>query len=176
MYLPAQKYSKPTYTRGNEFVLSDGTTYVGWYFISYTGNTFTGKSPGKNSKQLTAVSNTGQYDISQGENIENIFVTDLVLPTKQDYIAGFFTRYFVQDRRNLNIIEVSEKNKTRVLQLPFIQYQDVKWILKGPAEDTKHGPYIHFGAINQNRQAIKEAEKTIKGLTSYIKYYNQFVI
>ena len=176
MYLPLQKYSKTAYTRGNEFTLSDGTIYTGWYFISYTGNTFTGKSPSRTSKQLTALSTEEQFDIKEGENIQNIFITELVLPTEQDYTEGFFTRHFFQDRRNLRIIEVSSKSKNKILQLPFARYQGVKWILKGPAEDTKHGPYIHFGAINQNRQAVKEAENTIIGLSSYIKYYNQFVI
>lgn len=175
MYLPAQKYSKPNYTRGNEFVLSDGTVYTGWYFISYSGSTFTGKSPSRNSKQLTPISNSNQYDIKLGENIENIFVTELVFPTEQDYKNGYFNRYFVQDRRNLNIIEVGTKNKTKVLQLPFVRYQTVKWVLTGPAEDTKHGPYISFGAANQNKQLVLEAEKTIVGLSSFIKSYKQFV-
>lgn len=175
MYLPAQKYSEPTYTRGNEFVLSDGTVYTGWYFVSYSGTTFTGKSPGRNSKQLTAISSSNQYDINAGENTENIFVTELVFPTEQDYKVGYFTRYFVQDKRNLNIIEVSSKNKTKVLQLPYVRYQTVKWILNGPADDSKYGPYISFGAANQNKQAVLEAEKTIIGLSSFIKSYKQFV-
>ena len=176
MFLPSQKYSKPKYSRGDEFTLADGTSYVGWYFESYTGKIFTGKTPSRSSKQLTPLSNISQYDIAIGENKDNLFVTDLIIPTEQDYKVGFFIRYFVQDKRNLNIIEVSEKNKTKVLQLPYVRYKDVKWILKGPAEDIKHGPYIHFGAINQNKEAVKAAEKSIKGLTSYIKYYNQFVI
>jgi len=174
MYLPESKYSKPKYTRGDELLKVDGTFYTGWYFSSYSGKFFTGKSPDNNTKPLFPANTEEQVDLRTGET-PGKFSSDIIIPTEKDYQEGFFTRYFVQDKRNKAIIEVNFASRAKMLKLPYTKVQEVKWILKGPAEDIKHGPYIFFGAASQNKENIAQAEESIKGLTLFIKSYSEFV-
>jgi hypothetical protein len=170
MYLPESKYSEPKYTRGDEYTLSNGSEYVGWYFIAYTGEVFTGKQPLSTSERLFLIEPVTD---SFRESLK--FVSENILPTEQDYTQGKFVRYFLQDKRNKGIIEVSKDRFLDSYNLNYILSAKVEWILKGPAEDTKFGPYIHFGAASQNKENILKAEKTIVGLSSYIKSYSKFV-
>ena len=170
MYLPESKYSKPKYTPGEEFTLPNGTTYRGWYFIAYTGEIFTGKTPGNNNKALTPFPT-----LATDEGNSNRFVSEVIKPTENDYTEGKFIRYFLQDKRNKSIVEVSKGKFETMKQLRYLDSHQITWQLEGPAEDTKYGPYIYFGAASKNKETVENADKTISGLKNFIKSYAEFV-
>lgn len=170
MYIPKSKYTSPKYTNGNTFTKPDGTYYTGWYVETFRGEYLSGKVPSKDSIQLI---NEGEVEVSIPTTFN--FSTDIIIPTQQDYKAGFFYRYYVQDRRNRAIIEVTQVKYKYFLKQNYTQEVKVKWLLEGPAENINKGLYIYFGAASKNEEAIKEAESTIKGLSSIIKSYSEFV-
>lgn len=168
MYLPKSKYKPAKYTRGNEFALKDGSEYTGWCFETYRGEVYTGEKPSNDSQLLTSI------EYSPGSS-EKKFKSDLITPTDLDYRNGYFTRYFVQDKRNNALIEVNYVNYKYYSKKRYTRYVEVKWLLTTPVENINKGLYIYFGSEAKNKEAIKEAEKTINGLSILIKSYSQFV-
>jgi len=104
------------------------------------------------------------------------FKNDRITPTEKDYKKGVFNRYFIQDKRNNKIIEVTQKNFTKLNLELYTAGVVVEWTLKGPAENINKGPYIYFGAEAKNKEAILEAEKTIKQLSSFVLNNRKFVV
>lgn len=170
MYIPKSKYKPPKYTSGNKFTNPDGTYYTGWYVETFRGEYLSGKVPSSNSVKLI---NEGEVEGSVPSSYT--FSMDVILPTEKNYKDGFFYRYFVQDKRNRAIIEAVQSKYKYFLKQNYTQEVKVKWILEGPAENVNKGVYIYFGAASKNEEAIKEAELTIKGLSSLIKSYSEFV-
>ena len=170
MYIPKSKYKPAKYTNGDKFTQPDGTFYTGWYVETFRGDFLSGKAPTKNSLKLTEESNVeGNYLDSYS------FSNDIIIPTEKNYRDGFFYRYYVQDKRSRAIIEATQNKYNYFLRQRYTQEVEVKWILQGPAENINKGLYIYFGAASKNEEAIKEAELTIKGLSSLIKSYSEFV-
>lgn len=168
MYLPKSKYKPAKYTRGDKFSLQDNTPYVGWYFETYDGKIFSGDKPNKNSVQLIDTSYTS-------ESTDKKFKSDIIAPTEVDYINGYFTRYFVQDKRNNAVIETNNNNYRYYLRKNHVRTVQVKWLLTTPVENVNKGPYIYFGSEAKNKESIMEAEKTIFGVSILIKSYSEFV-
>ena len=170
MYIPKSKYKPAKYTNGDRFTKPDGTYYTGWFVETFRGDFLSGKVPSSNSIKLIEESVAeGTYPIQYN------FSTDIIIPTEKNYNDGFFYRYYVQDRRNRAIIEVKQDKYRYFLKQNYTQEVSVKWLLKGPAENVNKGLYIYFGAASKNEEAVKEAELTIKGLSSLIKSYSEFV-
>jgi len=169
MYIPKSKYKPPKYTSGNRFTLPDGTFYTGWYIETFKGEFLTGKLSTSSSKVL--IDNV----VDEEQLPKYTFSNDLVIPTEKNYKDGYFYRYYVQDKRTRAVIEATEDKYKYFLKQNYTQEIKVKWILQGPAENINKGLYIYFGAASKNKEAIKEAELTIKGLSSLIKSYSEFV-
>lgn len=170
MYLPKSKYSEPKYTRGNDFVVeATNGDYVGWYFSTYKNEYYTGKVPSKTSSKLVELDGGDQAPVQEK------FVSNIIVPSSNDYAQGFFTRYFIQDKRNQAVIEVTKERYTTLKNLPHISTETVIWNLTTPVENINKGPYIYFGSESKNKDAVVEAEKTIKNLNQYIKSYSEFV-
>lgn len=96
-------------------------------------------------------------------------------PTEEDYRAGFLDRYFVQDKRDMRIIEVSKQGYTQAKARKVFKRITLKWVIKGPADDQIIGKYMYPGAEAQNKNIVEIAERLMKGLKTYIKDYRQFV-
>lgn len=95
------------YTAGNEYVLDNGDDYVGAYHVLPNGQLFTGSNRSTRSRQLFEK----RIDLSEDVKIYNRInkldvgryvspVIYLPRPTKSDYRAGKFQRYFVQKRNS----------------------------------------------------------------------------
>ena len=170
MYLPKSKYKKPEYTRGVRFVQPDGTFYTGWYVETYQGKFLSGKVPSDSSLKLedNQLSNESEF-------IEKKFVSDIIIPTENDYKNGYIIRNFVQDKRNKNIIEVNQVNYSYYLKFRHVTCKQIKWDLTLPSENVTKGLYVYYGSASKNEQTVLEAEKEITKLSNYIKSYSQFV-
>ena len=140
-YFPLNRVLTNRYTRGDQFVLSDGTPYRGRYYTTYTGESFTGVNPvlGTNQplfpfsleeEQRKFRTNfvTGEsipniaipYDTFAGRTLEeNTVLQELKpyypLPIEEDYARGYFTRYFAKNVSGPGyIFEISKLDWTKI--------------------------------------------------------------
>lgn len=171
MYLPKSKY-KILYASKKEVRFPNGEYYTGPYVKTYDGQIFSGEKLSKDSKRLIEIP-TGDQPETLPDTVE--FLNESNPPTEKDYQRGKFKRFFLQDKRNNQIIEVKRQRFNLFKRLAHINSKVVDWILEGPATDTKKGPYIYFGAASKNKETIIKAENTIKGLTQLINNYGEFV-
>ena len=103
------------------------------------------------------------------------FTNDIIKPTEKDCEQEYFDRYFLEDRRNKNIIEVKKSKYLNFKKKSYINSTSVKWDLTTPVENLKRGSYIYFGSAAKNKEAVLNAENDIKNLSSIIKNYGEFV-
>ena len=167
MALPKSKYSDPRHTPGKEYLLN-GENYVGWYVVLFNGKAYTGRKFNRNSKLLKPVP-------VEGTATQNLFVTEVVEPDTVSREKGFWTRYFVQKKANLSIIEVSRKSYLKFQKQPQYSAQELKWKVQGPADDQVIKEYRYYGAEHVNRLNTQAIEKDIPGISSFIKDYKEFV-
>ena len=169
MALPRSKYSEPFHTPGNEFTL-DGKNYVGWYVITYKDQYIAGTTVDRKSKQIFPIE-------SENDNIDTVkvFVEQKVEPTIDDRVQGSWRRYFIQNKNNLHIIEVTKERHNAYKNTSGFTVASLDWNLTLPAENITRGPYIYYGSAHKNELATKALESTIPGISSFIKDYSQFV-
>lgn len=167
MALPKSKYSDPKHTPGGEFALN-GKEYTGWYITTYRGENYTGKTYGINSKLLTSIS-------ENAPGSSPTFIEEPIQPNSYDKKEGVLKRYFVQKIQNLKIIEVSKLRYIEFNKVSGYKRATLDWRIKGPAENQSINGYTYFGAAHVNKVNTQALESTIKGITTYIKDYSEFV-
>ncbi len=154
-------------------LLSDKQVYVGYYYILSTGKTYTGKYPGDGiNKELIrqniintedTIYNDSKYTSSQSA----------LAPTNQDYINGFFVRYFYKKRnefifQELTKTEYDEISNPKNLTYTFYKPFSIKWMLNGLAKDVAE--------FNQYSIRTTEEKEKVYGLNeflqmNYLQYY-----
>lgn len=167
MALPKSKYSSPRHTPGKEFTLS-GNNYIGWYVVTYKNEYYTGKEYTSQSKKLTPIEEPVQANLP-------LFIQQSTAPDTASRKNGIWKRYFVQKNASLAIIEVNRERFSQFKSTPGYKTGTLNWKIKGPAEDVSTGGYTYFGAIHVNKLNTKSLESQLKGITSYIKDYAEFV-
>ena len=168
MYIPKSKYSTPKHTPGDEFTLN-GKNYIGWYIQLSTGEYYTGKVFNASAKKL--ISSTETTPMTPYLS----FISVNAVPSVNDRANSKWTRYFLQDQRNKQIIEVDKLKYNAFSAKPYVTRSTVEWELKGPVENKVIDGYQYYGAAHQNRVKVEELEKSIPGISSFIKDYGQFV-
>jgi hypothetical protein len=123
-YYPLSRIAPNKYTRGNEFVLVDGTSYTGKYYATYDNKFFTGINPalstGKelipvtlyNAGKVPGLSRPNPYNRSSANTTSaDIYaiatnklggvLTEITpyypIAIPSDYKRGYFTRYFAKN-------------------------------------------------------------------------------
>ena len=175
IYYPKGQIQNGLYTQGNEWMLEDGTEYVGDYHRYSTGEVLTKGSFVKNvSKKLipylnlnnTDVKTTFKYDSlidDKRPNFEFAIHSD-ISPTVDDYNFGYFTRYFAKRHFN-NIISELNSNDFEILQSEHYITLELGWKITGNTSDV----------IETNRQQVFLGNETINGLVNYVTDYTQFL-
>lgn len=173
MYLPKGKYSKPKYSYGGDLSMLDGTSYKGYYFTDQAGNTFTGSKPSSDSKLLIRTSEELVTESTKTTAFKR-FVSQTISPTEKDYENGFFTRYFLQDKRSEKIIEVKLKKYKYWQKYYFIEGLKLTWLLTTPIKNIKKGPYVFFGSESKNKETVLD-QKIIRFPENYFVSYSEFI-
>jgi hypothetical protein len=184
MYLPKTKYKGNLYTAGTEYVLpGEINPYVGPYFETFTGETYTGTSPSKNSKKLLPFEEQGssrgiftegpppvmseQYDGIRENQQEFKLRSTLDIPVYYpkpmpvDYRKRFIVRYFAIEKTTTRILEISKEVYTS------LNSKEPKYYY--PKYDTKA---IQWSLVNvrANQDTLQ-----VSRLSSYLKDPSQFV-
>jgi len=119
------------YTDGGEFILSDGSIYIGSYHILPNGQRFTGFRPETVSVELFELRLNPTQDILKYNQLSGKSIDKYVtpnpyqpIPTEDDYKRTFIERFFVQKRNNpLNTIleiDANQYNQVNILNKPGI--------------------------------------------------------
>jgi hypothetical protein len=193
-YYPLTRIIPNLYTRGNEYITSDGKSYTGRYYKTYDGKNFTGINPvlGTN-KLLTPVQaveitsrSSRSYLAASTQNIEQLAVPSNVqleqlqshfpVPIPSDYSRGYFTRYFAKNVTGTQyIIEVSQMDYAQLengnVSPNMLSYETTSmlWQLTGPLNDTRVSQYqITGGVFDTNRRVTLAKEKSFTGIVEFI--------
>ena len=171
IYYPQGQIQNGLYTQGKEWMLENGTEYIGDYHRYATGEVFTISAyiEGKSQKLIP------YQNLSNG-NIKKKFEYDKLkdelkpflaapygkeLPTQSDYNRGSMTRYIVQRKSSGLISEVTSDSFSNI-QEEHYNTLELGWKLTDDA-------------VSVNQRIVLNAEKTIKGISNYITNYSEFV-
>ncbi len=171
-WLPAFKYLKGLFARGGEFLLANGEPYEGSYHELYSGETFTGAIPTKNSVQIFRDDSEPHLN---PDLLENKLATEQTFPEPEDYDKGFFIRYFIKDVRNGKIVEVKKNTYNEKSNEKTLIQTTVKWILTKPVKDIFNQGYLFKGALTRNKENTLKASLILKNLDKFIVQYDKFV-
>lgn len=199
MYYPKSQIKTGLYTNGNEYQTSTNIPYVGDYWRTSSGEVFSGKGPqdpssfqlftlvsskSKSSDFNLKINTTnltpevlGYFDV-KGISVKNPPLSktpqySLTIPSKDDYLNGFYTRYFAkQSNRNIYIeidettfksLNSGDENYDYKLYNTFKLY----WVISGESEEE---------VSQQNYDLVEyyEKEKKYSMLTEYFTNYAAF--
>lgn len=171
VYYPEGQIQKGLYTQGKEFMFEDGTEYVGDYHTYSTGEVFTKSTYLKSISQklipfidLSEFSNSQKFEYDKLNKLKPTFefaTYGKAIPTQEDYNQGFVVRYFTKRHFNDIITEVT-KQTFGLLRPEYYVKLELRWKLVDDASIV-------------NERIIRNAEKTINGISNYITNYSEFV-
>lgn len=174
-YFALHQILRGQYSDGNEFILGDGSIYVGSFHVLPTGQRFSGFQPESTSQELFELRLNPTADILKYNqltgNSTNKSVTPVSFqpnPTLEDYKNGRIERFLIQKRNNplftIMEIDVQQYNSVNTQNNPGINgiiWNKVKldWtISKIPKDDAYY--------LNQ-RQLISKTE-TFTGIGTFL--------
>ena len=183
MWLPPFKYIKGLFAQNeiDGIAKSDGSSYVGPYFKTSTGELFSGDFPNPDSELL--IDSFSEKNEQERLGIEGInfssssnegLLPDAVFPTPEDYKKGFFIRYFLMDNRNQKIAEVKQEVYDKKLKELNLIGVEVKWIIEKPVKDIFNTGYLFKGAATRNRENILNASLRMPPIKEFVVNYAQF--
>lgn len=178
-YFPLHRITTGKYTKGGEYVLENGSDYIGPYHILPNGWLYSGFIPHSTSVDLYDI------DVHSDKNIKYMELTSiktfnyispvytLPQPSIQDYNNGYFVRYFVQKRSNpiRSIIEINYDQYTTINKIngPGINgyiwnSSQLKWHIRGHIDSIKF----------ENQRSLNLTESTFSGISNYITNLIEF--
>lgn len=187
-YYPLTRIITNKYTRGDQYTLPNGISYVGRYYITYDNNAFTGINPvlGESipltdiltdqlkTKHTQALNSSAARNytaaFSQAPAYEdNYELTELIpyypIALDSDYARGYFTRYFAKNVSGPGyIIEISKLDWTKIqdgnISPGILGYQttEMLWQLTGPLKDTRISQYQIKGGVFDTNKRVTEGK------------------
>ena len=165
------------YTPGGEYILKDGTDYIGLYHVLPNGKIFTQAQPNANSvelyiKQIDVSPDVLKYNMLTERDLPQYVSPVPYLPilTADDYERGVIERFFVQRKNNPLEIDVNQYNKMNRNNSPGINLD----IYRGAVIEW-HISVVSVGdAITLNMFNIRQAEYIIIGLSNYLTNLLEF--
>lgn len=169
------------YTSGNDFVLPDGTDYIGEYHIIPTLQKFTGSRPMPDSVELFEKRISISADTLKYNQIRDIDSTQYVMPilyypiiSIDDYKRGIIERYFVQKRNNPT---------NTILEIDGQQYNSINTRGKPGINGVIWNKIMILWRISRipetdiaylNRETLIRSKPTFPGLGTYITNITEF--
>jgi hypothetical protein len=194
-YYPLSQITSNLYTRGGEYVTTDGKSYTGRYYRTYDGKTFAGINPvvGTNEEltQANTVTNntfkaTSAYTnaVTKNSSASSVAAKETLdeltsynpFPVSDDYAKGYFIRYFAKNPSGPGfIIEISQEDWSLIQNNQIgdnvVGYQttDMLWQLTGPLKDTRISQYqIQGGVFDTNKRVTEAKAKGFNGIIAFI--------
>jgi hypothetical protein len=195
-YYPNSRIIKNQAASTGQFKLADGKDYVGPYYTTFDGKSFTGNSPitGR-SNPLTPVpvlpNNVYQdpivasYDSLKPNNKATLVdpTPFTPTPTEADYQVGKITRYLARQRNGtqFKIMEISKQtfddmqNRRNGANFALWKTISIFWQISGPLRDERvDNIKTRAGIIDTNQRILDTAEKNFIGIKQYLSDLKQF--
>jgi hypothetical protein len=184
-YYPLFRVKINQITRGKEFFIN-GKPYVGLYYTTYDGKSFTGPNPnlGPNEELSTVSSynntNVGLQNLQDSQGSTK-FVTGLSAvtnnanstqkniisyfprPIQSDYNLGYIDRFFVKQQNNSGYItEISPQQYTEIVNgavgynVSLLQTLNIRWKLTGPLNAKRISQYDVRAGIIDTNKRLVE--------------------
>jgi hypothetical protein len=194
MYYPKNQIQKGFYSNNDLAIATTQTLYVGPYFKTSDGNSYTGKEPNDGKNQLlilpseldTTTSNVGPsgtdiedprfndinlaYSILSGASKNNppfIPIPYYPILSPENIDNGEFVRYFAKKSNQNLYTEINGNNFAEsVSSNLYISFQ-LPWVISGDKENVRQINAKQIGFVEKNLQII--------GLGAYLRFnYLQF--
>jgi hypothetical protein len=188
MYFPESQITPNQYTNGGEFqIKSTSQPYIGYYFITSTGQRYTGRNQNDNPVlELTSlISDTININPNLPEvttltdyTYNNIIPssTSIVfkpaynpnIPTQQDYQIGEYRRYFCKKTNEIIYLEIDQNTFNKLAtQSPDILWQYylpffLPWNLTGVKEQV--------ATVNRNIVLLTMKNLPLPQFDAYLKF------
>lgn len=181
VYQPKSRVSKPSSTRGGEYIEKEsGKEYKGTYIKAYKDTYYAGSSldqKGVELKEVVESVNRNPF-IATALNLLLTGVQGFLekIISDQDRLRGKTKRYFMKAKNNGKVIEVSKSNYQEAqVAYPNQIFAEIDWVIKGPAEDKNFNGYMYEGAESKNKKTIQALENKMPGVSLLIKDYKLLV-
>ena len=192
LYYPKSHVVTNLHTSGKEWMLEDGTEYVGFYHRYIDGVIMSGAvfSKTESKKLLAYIDHATQPDslIYNSLKPKQNFVSpsySYPIPEIEDYEAGKFSRYFLR-RRNLSTFEdIIEVNKAQYklwrrsqtgINESLYDGLEMDWKLTGPYNDIKEDFNIVYGVYDTNFRMVQLKDYVFPGLRDFLTDYIELTI
>ena len=187
MYFPQSQITTGLYTNGGEFqIKSTKQPYVGYYFTTSTGVSYTGRNQNDNpvlelealisetlnGTQLVEVIkiNNPIYDYLKPETAPQIFkpVYNPNVPTQQDYQIGEYRRYFCKKVNEVIYIEIDKTTFDKLVD----QADDIQWSLYQPFDIPWNivGSKEQVAKVNRNIVLLTMKNLRLPSFDQYLKF------
>ena len=190
MYTPSCIKRENQFTEGHEYMTSrtpvvkgESVGYVGYYNITsegpFTGKVFTPKSKILFSIKITNTKESSTYvelATAKGKKTDLDYadpILSIIEVTVEDKRRGYFLRYFIQQRNDVNgrIKEIDKKQHEDLLKTDkgmnpsFYKSVVLRWKITGPRNDKLNRGIISIAGIEDtNKRTVQQKEFSIKGL------------
>jgi hypothetical protein len=195
-YYPKSRILENQQANQGEFILPNGKEYVGPYYTTFDGRSFTGANPFTlNSRPLTPVnttldlkgsvnSNAPKYNSLNPLNLSLVDPTPFTpTPTPEDYERGRIIRYFARQRngKQFRIMEINKdtfealNNRSQNLNSSLWRTTSLFWQISGPERtQVVNGIRRQAGIIDTNQRTLDITEKNFIGIKQYLTDLKQF--
>jgi hypothetical protein len=174
------------FTSGSEWMLEDGTEYIGSYhkYITNEIYTETAWNPNKSVKLIKYKPSdklVDTYKKIKSVTTKYQHVNPYVVVLSAEAInTGIFTRYFIQKQNDFDIIEIDQKQyqKWQNGQIDPNLYKAISiiWTIKGNATDIKQHGVTVLSVSNKNKKQVRLAEKQMPGISKKLTNYSEFYL
>ena len=198
-YYPKSRIIENQKALNGQFTTIDGKPYIGLYYITFDGKSFTGENPiSSNSKLLIPITPTIDLNpqLSHDANSINYRILNLnapptlinpvsftPIPTEEDYKNGKITRYIARRRNGtqFKIIEIDKQSHEDLVNLrggansALWKSVAIFWQISGPLNNVKlNNITTRAGIIDTNQRILDNTEKNFIGIKQYLSDLKQF--
>jgi hypothetical protein len=187
LYYPESHIITNLNTIGKEWMLEDGTEYIGFYHSYVDGTQMTGPvyHRTESKKLIKYVDTVHQPDNFTYSKLKKRaeFKTPhyaFTLPTLEDYQAGKVVRYFIQRRNKTSYEDIIEIDKDQFklwanqkggIDNSLYEGIALDWKLTGPLYDDTSSKDTVFGVYSTNQRMVLLKNREFVGLKNFITDY-----
>ena len=192
-YYPKSHIITGLVTKGNEWMMEDGTEYIGAFHkyidgLILTGGIFSAEKSQKliPFKKTTIIQNSIYSKLTKLKLDKYISPKQIrVKPTSDERNTGFFIRYFVLKRNDFKapIFEINKKqfaslNKEKSGINEHLYFGiTMRWKISGPEFDVKNGHIINeSGVVDSNVRTVAAKEREMPGILNYLINMREFSV
>lgn len=197
-YFPQSRIIENQKANPGEFILPDGSSYTGLYYITFNGEIFSGANPytpgsaplnraisNKNEDPTISDLNNIDYNSLKSNKLATLIdpTPYTPKPTEEDYKKGKITRYFARQRNGtqFRIMEINQQtydnmvNNRGGLNTSIWKVISIFWQISGPLRDERvNNIRTRAGIIDTNQRVLDNAEKNFIGIKQYLTDLKQF--